>query len=128
MRYLSTRDNTIRFRAAQAIVQGLSRDGGLFVPDTFPALTEKDIIGLTGMSYVERAVYVMKLFLDDYSENEITEYASRAYGKTGFDHPDAAPVHILNDRTAFLELWHGPTCAFRYGAADAAAFAVGCIE
>lgn len=113
MRYLSTRDNTLRFNAAQVIVQGLSRDGGLFVPETFPAITEKDIVRLTGMSYAERAVFVMKMFLDDYSDNEIREYASRAYGKPGFDNLVAAPVHILNDRTAFLELWHGPTCAFK---------------
>lgn len=113
MRYLSTRDNTVKFRAAQAIVQGLSRDGGLFVPDTFPSISEKDIIRLTGMSYAERAVFVMKLFLDDYTGKELTDYASRAYGKPGFDHPETAPVHIINDRTAFLELWHGPTCAFK---------------
>ncbi|NLT14184.1 MAG: threonine synthase [Clostridiales bacterium] len=113
MRYLSTRDNTVKFRAARAIAQGLSREGGLFVPEAFPAISEEDIIRFTGMTYAELAVFVMKLYLDDYSEIEMTEYASQAYGKPGFDHPDVAPVRLIDDRTAILELWHGPTCAFK---------------
>jgi threonine synthase len=113
MLYQSTRDKLIKYSAAQAIAQGLSRDGGLFVPETFPVLTEAAVGRLVGMSYIERAVFIMKLFLDDYSDGELSDYAAKAYGEKGFDHPDVAPLRRTDDLTSFLELWHGPTCAFK---------------
>ncbi|NLA87075.1 MAG: threonine synthase, partial [Clostridiales bacterium] len=113
MQYLSTRDKTAENSAARVIARGLSRDGGLFVPETFPELAGADIERLAGMSYIERAVFIMKLFLDDYTESEITEYATKAYGRPGYDHPAVAPLHKTDGKTSFLELWHGPTCAFK---------------
>jgi threonine synthase len=113
MQYQSTRDHTVKLSAAQAIARGLSRDGGLFVPVSFPVLPADAIGKLIHMPYIDRAVYIMKLFLDDFSESELKAYASGAYSSNGFSHPDVAPVSRLDDTTSFLELWHGPTCAFK---------------
>ena len=65
------------------------------------------------MNYRQRAVYVMKLFLEDYQVAELTDFVTRAYGPGGFDTPRVAPVRRLDRNTHFLELWHGPTCAFK---------------
>ncbi len=113
MRYISTRDNNTAVSSARAIELGLSRDGGLFVPETVPRLPAGAIGELCGMSYRQRAVYVMKLFLEDYSVAELTDFVTRAYGPRGFDTPHIAPVRKLDGNTHFLELWHGPTCAFK---------------
>jgi len=113
MQYLSTRDHTLRFSASQAIVQGLSRDGGLFLPESVPALKPGMLEALSVLPYTERAVRVMKLFLDEFSENELREYAEKAYGSLKFDTPAVAPVTTLEPGLHVLELWHGPTCAFK---------------
>ncbi len=113
MQYQSTRNKSVNINAAQAIALGLSRDGGLFVPENFPTITENVIDQLVGMSYVDRAVYLMKLFLVDFSDQELKDYSSKAYGKTGFDTPEVAPVVKTDSTTFFLELWHGPTSAFK---------------
>ena len=114
MEYLSTRDAALRSSASEAIVMGLSRDGGLYTPVSFPALTQDDLAALCAMSYPRRAVWVMKRFLDEFTEEELSSYAERAYAVPGkFDDPDVAPVVIRDGQTAVLELWHGPTCAFK---------------
>ncbi len=113
MRYISTRDSKNAVSSAGAIAQGLSVDGGLFVPETLPALPKGAIEELCEMSYRQRAVYVMKLFLEDYTVAELTDFVTRAYGPKGFDTPAVAPVRRLAPGTHFLELWHGPTCAFK---------------
>ena len=113
MKYISTRDNGIKLTAAEAIARGLSRDGGLFVPESTPKLPKDAIKQLCGMGYQDRAVYVMKMFLEDYSEKELHEFTANAYGEKSFDTPDVAPVYSLDGKTHFLELWHGPTCAFK---------------
>ena len=109
MRYMSTRDKKLDFTAVSAIEQGLSRDGGLFLPKEFPVLPELET--LVPMTYQQRAVAVMKLFLDDFSEEELAGFAEKAYGK--FDCEAVAPVEKLHCKTHVLELWHGPTCAFK---------------
>ena len=111
MYYLSTRDKGLRLTAAQAIAQGLAPDGGLLTPESFPALSGSDLELLRGMSYPHRAAWVMKRFLDDFDLEELELYAKRAYGK--FDCPEAAPVKQVDGNTWCLELWHGPTCAFK---------------
>jgi threonine synthase len=113
MLYQSTRDKSIRITSAQAIAQGLSRDGGLFVPESFPVMPESMLARLAGLSYIERAVSLMKLFLDDFGEDELREFAHQAYSVPNFDQPSAAPVVKTDDGTFMLELWHGPTCAFK---------------
>jgi threonine synthase len=114
MQYLSTRDRNARLSASEAIVLGLARDGGLCTPVSFPHLPENAIEKLSAMNYPQRAAYVMKLFLDEFSEEELKTYTERAYAvPSKFDHPDVAPVAALRDGTYMLELWHGPTCAFK---------------
>ena len=114
MKYLSTRDATLRFDAAQAIVQGLSRDGGLFMPEAFPVMPAGMLEELIRADYQTRAVRIMKLFLEDFSEEELAYFASKAYAfGEKFDTEAVAPVHHVTEGTEVLELWHGPTCAFK---------------
>ncbi len=111
MYYVSTRDHTLHYTAAQAIEQGLSRDGGLFLPETFPQLP--DLHGLLEMDYESRAASILQLFLDGFTQDEIRGFAQKAYGGGKFDCPEVAPVRELHCKTHILELWHGPTCAFK---------------
>ena len=113
MHYVSTRDSSRRLTASQAIVEGLSRDGGLYLPESIPQLTMADIRALARLSYPERAAKIMKLYLEEFSEEELLGFAQKAYGPAKFDTPAAAPVVQLADRTYIQELWHGPTCAFK---------------
>ena len=113
MRYISTRDNTIQYSAAQAIAQGLARDGGLLTPFYIPKLPGKALEDMKGMAYQQRAVYIMKMFLEEFSIKELTDFANAAYGPDKFDSPAVAPVRTVDGNTHCLELWHGPTCAFK---------------
>lgn len=113
MQYISTRDSGQQFTASQAIIQGLASDGGLLTPFYIPKLPGNALKDLKDMSYQHRAVYVMKQFLEEFPVKELTDFASAAYGPEKFDTPAVAPVHTLDDSTYCLELWHGPTCAFK---------------
>ena len=113
MRYISTRDLSIRCNASQAIAQGLASDGGLLTPFYLPRLPNKTLEELKEMSYQHRAVYIMKQFLEEFTVKELTDYAAAAYGPEKFDTPAVAPVRTLDNNTHCLELWHGPTCAFK---------------
>ena len=113
MHYVSTRDSSRSLTASQAIVEGLSRDGGLYLPESIPQLTLADIRALARLSYPERAAKIMKLYLEEFSEEELLGFAQKAYGPAKFDTPAAAPVVQLADNTYIQELWHGPTCAFK---------------
>ncbi len=112
MNYVSTRDKSVKVTAAKAIAQGISAEGGLFVPDTFPSLNQKDFETLTKLNYIERAKYVLSFFLNDFSAEEVDFCVKGAY--TGsFDNEEPAPMALLREKTNILELWHGPTCAFK---------------
>lgn len=114
MKYLSTRDASLHYDAAQVIVQGLSREGGLFTPEALPKLSEGMLEQLVSADYQSRAVAVMKLFLEDFSEAELKSFAEKAYAfGEKFDSEAVAPVHHVVAGTEVLELWHGPTCAFK---------------
>ena len=113
MEYLSTRDKNLRKSAAQAIVMGLSRDGGLFTPAAFPSLSALEVETLCGMPYRRRAAYIMGKYLEQFRPEELEQFAENAYGPDKFDHPDAAPLRQVDGRTWCLELWHGPTSAFK---------------
>ena len=82
-------------------------------PEEFPKLSEAELDMLVGMDYEQRAAAVMKLFLQEFSEEELKRFAANAYGGGKFSHESVAPVQKLKDRTYCLELWHGPTCAFK---------------
>lgn len=113
MNYLSTRDRTLQLSAAQAISLGLSTDGGLMTPTVLPKLSNNALESMKEMSYQQRAVYVMNTFLENFSASELTSFASKAYGSDKFDTSAVAPVREVNENTYCLELWHGPTCAFK---------------
>ena len=113
MKYISTRGRyTGRVDAAYAIKRGLAEDGGLFMPEDIPALTKDELLALSGKSYNERAAYVIGKFLTDYSYDELLEDACGAYAEEKFG-PSPAPVYKIDENTFSLELWHGPTCAFK---------------
>lgn len=113
MYYISTRDKSLNLTAPQAIAQGLSRDGGLLTPCCLPPLAAGALKKLKEMDYRQRAVYVMRYFLEDFSEEELNTYAEKAYGGGKFDDPEIAPLRRIDDDTYCLELWHGPTSAFK---------------
>ncbi len=109
--YISTRGKTLPVTSAQAIKQGLANDGGLFMPETIPALTKEDFDFLKKATYSERAAYVMAKFLTDYTYDELLADCSEAYSEARFP-GGAAPMTDI-DNMRLLELWHGPTCAFK---------------
>ena len=112
MNYISTRGGKDFVGAAGAIKQGLASDGGLFMPDKIPTFGKGDIAKLCAMSYPERAAYILSLFLTDYTYEELLSDCEKAYSPDRFV-GGAAPLHKLNDDTFVLELWHGPTSAFK---------------
>ena len=113
MYYVSTRDHSLQYTPAQAIAQGLSRDGGLFLPVSIHKLPEGALKKMTGMTYQQRAQYIMSLYLEDFTAEELGQFAEKAYGPDKFDTPAVAPLKKVDDGTYCLELWHGPTCAFK---------------
>lgn len=110
MKYTSTRNSKIEISASQAIVKGISDDGGLFVPSSFPILSPKDFDDLIALDYPARVAKILSLYMDEFSFDELLVYASKAYSR--FD-GDACPVVKVEDGLYMLELWHGPTCAFK---------------
>lgn len=112
MLYFSTRNNKIKVTASEAISHGIAPDGGLYVPESLPRLTINDISRLGDADYRGRALAIMSLFLDEFEEGELKDMIAKEYGDN-FDADGAAPLHFVDDETAVLELWHGPTCAFK---------------
>lgn len=108
--YGSTRNDTRKVQASQAILQGLSEDGGLFVPDHIPAL-DKSLQEISEMDYRETAYEVMKLFLSDFTKEELTSCIDKAYDAK-FDTKEIAPL-VEKEYTYYLELFHGATIAFK---------------
>lgn len=113
MQYQSTRNKNIAVSSAEAIKTGLSSEGGLFVPEEIPQVDLGDIELLANKSYNERAYFVLSKFLTDFTDEELENCISSAYTRKKFETDSIAPVYKLNDKTYFLELWHGPTCAFK---------------
>lgn len=113
MYYRSTRNRNIEISAAQAIARGLSGDGGLFVPERFPRVSLDAVSAMERASYVQRAAYIMSMFLTDFSHDEVKECVSGAYTQRKFPGKSPAPLSRLGSSVYFLELWHGPTCAFK---------------
>ena len=112
MSFFSTRGGSC-VTASQAILRGIAPDGGLYVPAMFPAMRSERLREMAGMSYQERAVHVLKHFLEDFSLQEIEKAVDAAYGSGRFDDPAVAPVKNLDSNTWVLELFHGPTLAFK---------------
>lgn len=113
MKYQSTRGNSPVLASAEAIKRGIAPDGGLFVPSTKVQLSLSNIQELTNLSYTQRAAAILQHFLTDYTPEELEQCVEAAYGGAKFTSPQVAPLHALTEDTAILELWHGPTCAFK---------------
>lgn len=111
MNYISTRGGNEVVSSAQAIKQGIASNGGLFMPENIPALTSQNVTELLSLSYPERAAKILSMFLEDYSEEELLDYSQAAYGEQFVG--GAAPVVSIDSNLKVLELWHGPTCAFK---------------
>ena len=113
MYYVSTRGKSVKYEAPDAIVRGLAPDGGLLTPEVLPNLSRNALSGMCEMSYQQRAVYVMGAFLQEFSASELSLFANKAYNSEKFDTPAIAPLRKVDETTHCLELWHGPTCAFK---------------
>ena len=113
MFYKSTRNSNIKVESAVAITQGISDDGGLFVPESIPELTLDEVKYLSGLNYSCRAAYIFKKFLTDFTDAEIQYCTDNAYNTKNFETESIAEISQLFDGTYMLELWHGPTCAFK---------------
>jgi threonine synthase len=110
MNFVSTRGGEV-VSGARAIVQGLSENGGLFVPESFPKVSEAELAAMLEMSYPERATKILMKYLDEYDEQELLSACEAAYAK--FEGTDPAPLVKIDKGRFVLELFHGPTCAFK---------------
>ncbi|MDE7123901.1 MAG: threonine synthase [Eubacterium sp.] len=113
MFYTSTRDKSIKVTASQAIAQGISEEGGLFVPCEMPQFSMDKIHSMVKMSYIDRAKTVLKEFLTDFTEDELNYCVEGAYSADKFSSAAIAPTVNVDGNKNVLELWHGPTCAFK---------------
>ena len=112
MRYVSTRGQAPVLTFGEAMLTGLARDGGLYVPETVPALEARDIAALAGLSYESAAFRVMRPFVSgSFSDEELRAAIASAYA--GFDHAARAPLVQLGANHFLAELFHGPTLAFK---------------
>ena len=116
MKYNSTRNKNTVVSAAQAIAQGISEEGGLFVPQSLPSYSLEDIKALAAEDYRGRAKRIFADFLSDFTAEEISESVDAAYTAEKFGSDDPAPISYIESgstKMSVLELWHGPTCAFK---------------
>ncbi|WP_083100903.1 threonine synthase [Pseudophaeobacter leonis] len=112
MKYISTRGQAPELTFEEAMLTGLARDGGLYVPAEIPQMGREEIAALGGLSYEETAFRVMRPFLGDcFTDEEFHGIISRAYAD--FDHAARAPLKQLAPNHFLLELFHGPTLAFK---------------
>ena len=110
MKFISTRGGE-KITGSCAIVRGLSENGGLYVPEKFPQVTREELEAMLEQSYAERAAKVLIKFLDEFDEKELLSACEEAYSR--FERNDPAPLVKIDDGVFMLELWHGPTCAFK---------------
>lgn len=110
MRYISTRDNHRPVSAATTIDTGMVPEGGLFVPESIPSL---DLPGPADATYAQTAAEVLRPLLSDFAETDLDECIARAYNPETFDAPDVIDLVPLSGGRFVMELWHGPTAAFK---------------
>jgi len=113
MNYQSTRGGINEVSSSFAIKNGIAPDGGLYVPSSDVKVTIQEISQFSSLTYTELAAEILGKFLTDYSFDELIDCATNAYTKEKFETDSIAPVYKLDDKTYILELWHGPTCAFK---------------
>ncbi len=113
MFFTSTRDNSVKVTASKAIADGISPDGGLYIPESIPQLSADEIKALCDVNYRERAKKVLGLYLTDFTKEELDYCVEGAYKEGKFDSEFVAPVVNVHDNVNILELFRGPTCAFK---------------
>ena len=116
MKYNSTRNKNTVVTAAQAISQGISEEGGLFVPQELPKYSADELLALSKLDYKGRAKKILADFLSDFTAEEISESVDAAYAAEKFGGDNPAPISYLHngdENMYILELWHGPTSAFK---------------
>jgi threonine synthase len=113
VKYQSTRGKCPAVTAAQAIQVGIAPDGGLFVPDAVPKLDASSFDVMQAWTYQERACYILQMYLPDFTAEDIKSCVYGAYNQNSFDSPEVAPLREIIPGLNILELWHGPTCAFK---------------
>lgn len=111
MKFISTRGKSPAVTAAEAIRRGLAPDGGLYVPDELPVFSASELEALYALPYAELSAAVLERFLPGFSREELLDYTKKAYA--AFDDDAVVPLHALGDRLWTMELFHGPTCAFK---------------
>lgn len=104
MEFISTRNTAKKVSGTEAVVEGLSCEGGLFVPAFFPEISADELKSMSDTEYCERAALIIGKFLPELKDS-LNEFTAKAYGR--FD-GDAAPLVKIDDSLFVLELWHGP--------------------
>ena len=112
MEYFSTRNAAVRIGAPQAVINGLAPDGGLYVPAKIPTIGRETLAAMCRMDYRGRSEQIIGRYLSEYTAEEIRTIVAAAYGDN-FNDAAIAPIRFIDPATGFLELWHGPTCAFK---------------
>lgn len=113
MNYRSTRNSALKVTSAHAITKGLSEEGGLFVPESIPQFSKDEILAMCDKSYADRAYDIFSRLLTDFTPEEVRHCVDSAYNDKNFDTNNIAEISHLLTGTYVLELWHGPTCAFK---------------
>ncbi|MGH1356411.1 MAG: threonine synthase [Thalassovita sp.] len=112
MKYISTRGQAPVLNFEEAMLTGLARDGGLYVPETIPTMSKDEIAALSGLSYEDTAFRIMRPYIGDtFTDDEFREIIAKSYA--GFGHTARAPMVQLDTNHFLLELFHGPTLAFK---------------
>lgn len=112
IKYISTRGNKTHVTFSNAIIKGIAPDGGLFVPEKIPHISNQQLRQLLGKTYQEKAIFLLNEFQTDLTAQTIKKLVHKAYGDN-FDTKQIAPVIPLRENQNMLELWHGPTLAFK---------------
>lgn len=113
LKYTTTRTDNNLVTSSQAILKGLGKDGGLYLPLSIPKVSMEEIGSFTNLTYNEKAISILGKFLTDFTEAELRHCIDNAYNANTFTSPLITPLHLLNDNSAVLELYHGPTSAFK---------------
>ena len=113
MNYISTRGYPQKASASETIRNGIAPDGGLYVPQHIPHLSKEELLGLYNKRYQQIALFILEKYITDFTRTQLKDCISSAYNSKTFAAPFVCPIRSLDDTKYLLELWHGPTCAFK---------------
>lgn len=112
MKYTSSRNKKLKFEGAEVILNGIAPDGGLFTPETVPKIIKAELEKILRSDYLGMAKIIFGKYMSDFSEEELREITDVAYCGS-FENDEVAPLHFIDGHTAFMELYHGPSGAFK---------------